>query len=105
MRRLSQPKVRLPVGLLLAGKDVKILAHAGRHGLPFSVSTHAVNHQEVTLVQLSFGFLHEDGWHLRHYQHRWLVERFFVWLQWTRRYSFAGSTTSSIFLVLSNSPA
>lgn len=27
-----------------------------RHGLPLSVSTHAANHHEVTLVQLSFDF-------------------------------------------------
>ena len=27
-----------------------------RHGLPLAVSTHAANHHEVTLVQLSFDF-------------------------------------------------
>ena len=30
-----------------------------REGLPLSVSTHAANHHEVTLVQLSFEFLHD----------------------------------------------
>jgi hypothetical protein len=35
---------------------VKILALVDRHGLPLSVSTHAANHHEVTLVQLSFNF-------------------------------------------------
>jgi len=38
------------------GKGVKILAIVDRHGLPLSVSTHAANHHEVTLVQLSFNF-------------------------------------------------
>lgn len=37
-------------------KGVKILAIVDRHGLPLSVSTHAANHHEVTLVQLSFDF-------------------------------------------------
>ena len=27
----------------------------------------------------------QDGRHLRRYQRRWLVERFFAWLQWKRR--------------------
>jgi hypothetical protein len=35
---------------------VKILAIVDRHGLPLSVSTHAANHHEVTLVQLTFDF-------------------------------------------------
>ena len=34
--------------------DVVAIVH--RHGLPVSVSTHAANHHEVTLVQLSFDF-------------------------------------------------
>ena len=38
------------------GKGVKIMAIVDRHGLPLSVSTHAANHHEVTLVQLSFDF-------------------------------------------------
>ncbi|WP_447975409.1 IS5 family transposase [Nitrospira sp. Kam-Ns4a] len=42
------------VGLTKRGKGVKILAIVDRHGLPLSVSTHAANHHEVTLVQLSF---------------------------------------------------
>lgn len=109
------------------GKGVKILAIVDRHGLPLSVSTHAANHHEVTLVQLSFDFSMleakpehligdraydsdrlddelkqdginmmaphrstpklktQDGRHLRRYQRRWLVERFFAWLQWKRR--------------------
>jgi len=37
-------------------KGVKIMAIVDRHGLPLSVSTHAANHHEVTLVQLSFEF-------------------------------------------------
>ncbi len=27
----------------------------------------------------------QDGRHLRRYQRRWLVERFFAWLHWKRR--------------------
>ena len=27
----------------------------------------------------------QDGRHLLRYQRRWLVERFFAWLQWKRR--------------------
>src|SRR5512141_1810133 len=38
------------------GKGVKILALVDRDGLPFSVSTRAANHHQVTLVQLSFDF-------------------------------------------------
>lgn len=37
-------------------KGVKITAIVDRHGLPLSVNTHAANHHEVTLVQLSFEF-------------------------------------------------
>lgn len=115
------------IGPTRRGKGVKILAIVDRHGLPLSVSTHAANHHEVTLVQLSFDFymleakpehligdrayasdgldgdlkldgVHmiappratrklktQDGRHLRRYQRRWLVERFFAWLQWKRR--------------------
>jgi hypothetical protein len=44
------------IGTTKRGKGVKILAIVDRHGLPLSVSTHAANHHEVTLVQLSFDF-------------------------------------------------
>ncbi len=40
------------VGLTKRGKGVKILVMVDRHGLPLSVSTHAANHHEVTLVPL-----------------------------------------------------
>jgi len=115
------------IGNTWRGKSVKILAIVDRQGLPLSVSTHAANHHEVTLVQLSFDFSRleakpepltgdraydsdgldddlkqdgvnliaphrstrtvktQDGRHLRRYQRRWLVERFFAWLQWKRR--------------------
>lgn len=115
------------VGLTKRGKGVKILTIVDRHGLPLSVSTHAANHHEVTLVQLSLDFYMleaksehligdraydsdpldedieqdganmiaphrstrklktQDGRHRRRYQRRWLVERFFAWLQWKRR--------------------
>lgn len=116
------------IGPTKRGKGVKIMAIVDRHGLPLSVSTHAANHHEVTLVQLSFDFymieakpesligdraydsdaLDEDLRHeginmiaphrsnrvkaptqdrrkLRRYARRWLVERFFAWIQWRRR--------------------
>jgi transposase len=115
------------IGLTRRGKGVKTLAIVDRHGLPLSVSTHAVNHHEVTLVQLSFDFYMleakpeyliddraydndgldadlkqdgvnmiaphrstrkhktQDGRSLRRYHRRWLVERFFAWLQWKPR--------------------
>lgn len=115
------------IGKTWRGKGVKILAILDRNGLPLSVSTHAANHHEVTLVQLSFDFYMieakpekligdkandsdaldeslkeqgvemiaphrsnrtlktQDGRSLRRYQRRWLVERFFAWLQWKRR--------------------
>jgi transposase len=115
------------IGKTKRGKGVKILAIVDRHGLPLSVSTHAANHHEVTLVQLSFDFYMieakpenligdraydsdaldqelkqegvemiaphrsnrrlktQDGRRLRRYARRWVVERFFAWLQWKRR--------------------
>ena len=44
------------VGPTKRGKGVKIMGIVDREGLPLSVSTHAANHHEVTLVQLSFEF-------------------------------------------------
>lgn len=116
------------IGPTKRGKGVKIMAIVDRHGLPLAVSTHAANHHEVTLVQLSFDFYMieakpdnligdraydsdkldkdlrqdgiemiaphrrnrvkprtQDGRRLRRYERRWLVERFFAWLQWQRR--------------------
>ena len=117
------------IGPTKRGKGVKIMGIVDRHGLPLAVCTHAANHHEVTLVQLTFGFYmieakpekligdkaydsdeldaqlrHEgvemiaphrsnrmperrtqDGRMLRRYKRRWLVERFFSWLQWHRR--------------------
>jgi transposase len=115
------------IGLTKRGKGVKIMATVDRHGLPLSVSTHAANHHEVTLVQLSFEFYMieakpenlfgdraydidrldgalkgqgveliaphrsnrkletQDGRKLRRYTRRWIVERFFAWIQWKRR--------------------
>ena len=115
------------IGTTQRGKGVKIMAIVDRHGLPLSVSTHAANHHEVTLVQLSFDFYMieakpenligdkaydsdaldaslkeqgmemiaphrsnrtlktQDGRRLRRYERRWLVERYFAWLQWKRR--------------------
>jgi transposase len=117
------------IGKTKRGKGVKIMAIVDRHGLPLAVSTHAANHHEVTLVQLSFDFYmieakpenligdraydsdpldeqlrqqgiemiapHKsnrvkkkthDGRRLRRYERRWIVERFFAWLQWRRRF-------------------
>jgi transposase len=115
------------IGPTKRGKGVKIMAIVDRHGLPLSVSAHAANHHEVTLVQLSFDFYMieakpenligdkaydsdeldaslkqqgvemiaphrsnrklktQDGRRLRRYERRWLVERYFAWLQWKRR--------------------
>jgi transposase len=116
------------IGNTKRGKGLKIMAIVDRHGLPLSVSTHAANHHEVTLVQLSFDFYMietkpdkligdkaydsdpldeqlkkqgvemiaphkanrkkrktQDGRRLRRYERRWLVERFFAWIQWQRR--------------------
>lgn len=116
------------IGKTKRGKGVKIMAIVDRHGLPLAVSTHAANHHEVTLVQLSFDFYMieakpenligdraydsdkldeelrqdgiemiaphrsnrkkpktQDGRRLRRYERRWLVERFFAWIQWQRR--------------------
>ena len=44
------------IGPIKCGKGVKITGIVDRHGLPLSISTHAANHYEVTLVQLSFDF-------------------------------------------------
>ena len=44
------------IGRTKRGKGVKIMGIVDRRGLPLSVSTHAANHHEVTLVQLSFDF-------------------------------------------------
>lgn len=44
------------IGKTKPGKGSKIMAIVDRHGLPLSVSTHAANHHEVNLVQLSFDF-------------------------------------------------
>jgi transposase len=116
------------IGPTRRGKGVKIMAIVDRHGLPLAVSTHAANHHEVTLVQLSFDFYMieakpenligdraydsdtldeklraegvelisphrsnrvkkktQDGRRLRRYERRWIVERFFAWMQWHRR--------------------
>lgn len=116
------------VGPTKRGKGVKIMGIVDRGGLPLAASTHAVNHHEVTLVQLTFDFYMveakpenligdkaydsdhldeelrqqgirmiaphrrnrrklrtQDGRRLRRYQRRWLVERFFSWIQWHRR--------------------
>src|SRR6476619_2946626 len=44
------------IGPTKRGKGVKIIAIVDRHGLPLAVTTHAANHHEVTLVQLTFDF-------------------------------------------------
>jgi transposase len=115
------------IGPTRRGKGVKIMAIVDRHGLPLAVTTHAANHHEVTLVQLTFDFYMieakpenligdraydsdqldeqlrregvemiaphkstrkrktQDGRRLRRYERRWIVERFFAWMQWRRR--------------------
>ena len=44
------------IGPTRRGKCVKIMGIVDRNGLPLAVSTHAANHHEVTLVQLTFEF-------------------------------------------------
>jgi transposase len=44
------------IGNTRRGKGVTLLAIVDRQGLPLSVSPHAANHHEVTVVQLSFDF-------------------------------------------------
>ena len=44
------------VGKTKRGKGVKIMGIVDRNGLPIAVTTHAANHHEVTLVQLTFDF-------------------------------------------------
>ena len=117
------------IGPTKRGKGVKIMGIVDRGGLPLAASTHAANHHEVTLVQLTFDFYMieakpenligdkaydsdhldaelrqqgiemiaphrvsrrklrrtQDGRRLRRHQRRWLVERFFSWIQWQRR--------------------
>ena len=46
----------LEIGNTKCGKGVKIMAMVDRAGLPLSISSHAANHHEVKLVQLSFDF-------------------------------------------------
>jgi transposase len=129
------------IGPTKRGKGVKIMAIVDRHGLPLAVTTHAANHHEVTLVQLTFDFymieakpdnligdraydsdkldaqlraegvemiwLHcstrikkktQDGRRLRRYERRWIVERFFAWMQWQRRLLVRWEYYSSNFL-------
>jgi len=44
------------VGKTKRGKGLKIMGIVDRNGLPIAVTTHAANHHEVTLVQLTFDF-------------------------------------------------
>ena len=116
------------IGKTKRGKGVKIMGIVDRNGLPLAVCTHAANHHEVTLVQLTFDFYMieakpekligdkaydsddldddlgkqgidmisphksnrvkdptQDRRKLRRYKRRWIVERFWAWLQWHRR--------------------
>ena len=116
------------VGKTKRGKGSKIMAIVDKNGLPLAVSTHAANHHEVRLVQLTFDFYMAEAWpenligdgaydsdpldqelkekginmiaphkrnrvkpatqdgrKFRRYRRRWLVERYFSWLQWQRR--------------------
>jgi transposase len=40
----------------------------------------------------------QDGRSLRRYQRRWLVKRFFAWLQWKRRVLIRGEYYATNFL-------
>jgi len=56
MRRLLRPRGWRRCGPHETRQGVKIFALVDRHGPLLSVSTHAMNHHEVILVQLSFDF-------------------------------------------------
>jgi len=131
------------IGKTKRGKGVKIMGIVDRNGLPLAVCTHAANHHEVTLVQLTFDFYMieakpekligdkaydsddldddpgkqgidmmaphksnrikeqtQDGRKLRRYERRWIVERFFSWLQWHRRLLVRGEYYAENFLGL-----
>ena len=47
----------------------------------------------------------QDRRRLSRYMRRWLVERFFAWIQWQRASLFAGSTTPRTSWASSSSPA
>ena len=114
------------IGPTHRGKGVNITAIFDRHALPLAVTTHAANHLEATLVQLTFDFYMieakpenligdkaydsdeldevmraqgadmislqrsnkkhktQDGRRLRRNERRWIVERFFAWIQQQR---------------------
>ena len=55
-RSLRRRAAAMQIGPTRRGKGVKIMAIVDRHGLPLAVTTHAANHHEVTLVQLTFDF-------------------------------------------------
>ena len=44
------------IGKTRRGKGVKIMGIVDKNGLPLAVTTHAANHHEVTLVQLTLDF-------------------------------------------------
>src|SRR5512146_1745690 len=83
------------IGPTKRGKGLKIMAIVDRHGLPLSVSTHAATlDDELRKDGIEMIAPHrsnrrksatQDGRRLRRYARRWLVERFFAWLQWQRR--------------------
>jgi transposase len=75
------------IGPTKRGKGMKNIAIVDRHGLPLSVSTHAANHHEMIAPHRSNRrkCATQDGRRLRRYARRWLVERFFAWIQWQRR--------------------
>jgi hypothetical protein len=53
---LPELQGRAPSLSAVVPEGVKIMAIVDRHGVPLAVCTHAANHHEVTLVQLTFDF-------------------------------------------------
>ncbi|MGO9379207.1 MAG: hypothetical protein ACLP29_11775 [Dissulfurispiraceae bacterium] len=49
------------MGKTKRSKGVKIMGIVDRNGLPLAVCTHAANHHEVTLVQLTVDFYKNQG--------------------------------------------
>jgi hypothetical protein len=73
------------IGATRRGKGMKIMAIVDRHGLPLSVSAHPRTITKCATSHHRCKPPTQDRRRLRRYMRRWLVERFFAWIQWQRR--------------------
>ena len=78
---LIPPLVFEPESISLMGFIPVAIAHMTATA---SMSTSSVMAQHDCPTPLHARTQDTDGRHLRRYQRRWLVERFFAWLQWKR---------------------